>query len=483
VPVLSCTAKRFPKLSKFSLLLLSSCVLAASGAAAQAIPSSPKQPAGNDIVLQWNAIALEAVTQDHSGTYGDPQNGGPTRASWALAIVHIAMYDALNAIDGSHEPYLPILSPTGNASIEAAVAQAAHDTLIALYPAQADYFTGKLQHALSRVPANRGRQEGIAVGTEAAANVLTARMADGANEGDLPIYPPTNNPPNPGEHLPDPINPGQGLLTPGWGQVDTFSGIDVTHPDVRTPSPPTLDSQAYADAFDDVLLLGGDGFITPTIRMEEETEIGLFWAYDGTNGLGVPPVLYNQIVRAIARQMQNTPAQNARLLALVNVALADAGIASWDSKYFYNLWRPVVGIRQADSDGNAETVNVDDWTPLGAPASNESGMDFTPPFPSYPSGHATFGGAMFRMLMNFYGTDNFSFRLKSDEMSGRTTDNVGRHRYAVVRDFDSFSQAAAENARSRIYLGIHWQFDADAGIDQGETIADYVFDTLLRPLP
>jgi hypothetical protein len=463
-----------------SCLFFGPCALVISIASAQA-DSSPKQPTGHDIILRWNSIALQAVTQDHSGTYGTPENGGPTRGSFALAIVHIAMYDALNAIDGSYEPYLPVLSPTANASIEAAVAQAAHDALLALYPAQADFFSKQLRQSLNQVPADRGREEGIAVGAESTANILAVRIGDGADEGDLPFYPPTNDPPDPGEHQPDPINPDQGLLTPGWGKVDTFSGVDVTHPDVRTPAPPALGSEEYADAFWDVLVLGGDGVITPTLRTKEETQIAYFWAYDGTNNIGVPPVLYNQIVRVIAEQAKNSPAENARLFALVNVAMADAGIASWDSKYFYNVWRPVIGIRQADLDGNAGTVQIDDWTPLGAPASNRSGTDFTPPFPSYPSGHATFGGAMFRMLANFYELDNYSFRLKSDEMSGRTTDSDGYHRYSVTREFDSFSQAAAENARSRIYLGIHWQFDADAGVDQGVTIADYVFETLLQP--
>ena len=469
------------KISHFFLSV--TLLLAVSNAIGQPTQSSSKPSTGDDIILRWNAIALEADIQDHSGTYGDPENGGPTEGSWALAIVHIAMYDALNAIVGSHEPYIAVMSPVANASLEAAVAQAAHNTLAELYPAQADYFARELQRCLNRVPANRGRPEGISVGAEAAANILAAREMDGADEGDVPIYPSTNNPPNPGEHQPDPFNPDQGLLSPGWGQVDTFSGIDVTHSDVRTPPPPALGSAAYADSFNDVLMFGGDGVTTQTIRTEEETEIGLFWAYDGTNGLGVPPVLYNQIVRAIARETQNTVAENARLFALVNIAMADAGIASWDSKYFYNVWRPVIGIRQADVDGNDDTLQIEDWTPLGAPASNESGIDFTPAFPSYPSGHATFGGATFRTLMNFYDTDEFSFRLKSDEMSGRTTDSEGGHRYTVVRDYESFSQATAENARSRIYLGIHWQFDADAGIDQGETIADFVFDTLLQPVP
>src|SRR5690606_5093058 len=131
--------------------------------------------------------------------------------------------------------------------------------------------------------------------------------------------------------------------------------------------------------------------ITPTSRTKEETEIGLFWGYDGSNGIGVPPVMYNQTTQTIAKQEHNSTVENARLFALVNIALADAGIAAWDSKYYHNLWRPIVAIRNADLDGHEDTQRIADWTPLGAPASNVSGKNFTPPFPAYPSGHATFG--------------------------------------------------------------------------------------------
>jgi hypothetical protein len=321
----------------------------------------------------------------------------------------------------------------------------------------------------------------MAVGSQAAFGILLLRSQDGAAQGNLPNYPPTGNPPLPGEHQPDPLNPGQGLLTAGWGQVDSFSALDVTHPSVRIPPPPPLDSAAYAEAFLDVLTLGGDGVTTPTERTQEQTEIGLFWAYDGTIGLGSPPVLYNQAARVIARQEKNTRMQNARMFALINAAMADAGIACWDGKYYYNFWRPIIGIRNADLDGNPDTPRVANWTPLGAPGSNETGINFTPPFPAYASGHATFGAALFRTLANFYGTDEIAFQLKSDEMSGKTTDSNGRNRYTIVRRFDRFSDASLENARSRIYLGIHWQFDADLGVAQGVLIADHVSDTLLLP--
>ncbi len=468
-----------------SLLLLVLCMVSPLSLRA----ATPTDPKGHDAILHWNAIALKVVADDHSGTYGAPENGGPTRASWALAIVHIAMFDAVNAIDGSFEPYIPVTqSPINGASKNAAIAQAARETLAALYPNQKAFLDQELKHALHGIPANSGRDKGVKVGFEAALNILEARDGDGSEDGNATIHPPTSNPPSPGEHLPDPLNPGQGLLTPGWGQVATFSPIDVTRTKdkapngVRTPPPPALTHPDYTAAYVDVLTLGGDGTITPTLRTREETEIGLFWAYDGAKGIGVPPVIYNQIVRELAEQEHNSLIENARLFALVNIAMGDAGIAAWDSKYFYNVWRPIASIRNADLDGNDNTERFANWTPLGAPASNQSGNNFTPPFPAYPSGHATFGAAMFRTLQNFYGTDEISYRLKSDELNGQTTDSQGTHRPAVVRRFDSFSQGAIENSRSRIYLGIHWQFDADAGMDQGVTIADFAFNQLLQPV-
>ena len=164
--------------------------------------------------------------------------------------------------------------------------------------------------------------------------------------------------------------------------------------------------------------------------------------------------------------------------------MADAGIAAWHTKYAYNFWRPVIGIRCGDDDANEFTVGEPDWEPLGAPASNESngGVDFTPPFPAYTSGHATFGAAAFRTLARLYG-DSYRFRLRSDELRRRTTDAEGDPRYNVVREFGSFSQAARENADSRIYLGIHWKFDADEGVLVGNEVADFAYENYLKPVP
>src|SRR5262249_1631744 len=232
-----------------------------------------------------------------------------------------------------------------------------------------------------------------------------------------------------------------------------------------------------------------DGVVTSTERTEEESVIGVYWAYDGTPSLCAPPRLYNQITMEIAEQMGTDLVDLTRLLALVNVAMADAGIAVWDSKYHYQFWRPVTGIRESDpgtgptgaGDGNAATVGDPTFSPLGAPADNLTGPNFTPPFPAYPSGHAGFGGALFQTLRRFYGTDAIPFTFVSDEWNGVTLDNHGNVRPLIPRSFVSLSQAEEENGQSRIYLGIHWHFDKTEGIAQGRLVGDWVFDHAFAP--
>jgi hypothetical protein len=249
-----------------------------------------------------------------------------------------------------------------------------------------------------------------------------------------------------------------------------------------------MSSVAYATAYNEVKDLGGDGIVTPTVRTNEQTLIGIFWAYDGTPSLCAPPRLYNQIAMTIADVQKTHDVELARLLALVNTSMADAGIAIWESKYYYDFWRPVTGIRESDpgtgpsgtGDGNASTIGDITYSPLGAPASNLNGPNFTPPFPAYPSGHAGFGGALFQTLRRFYRKDKIPFTFISDEFNGVTEDNNGTPRPLIERSFSSLSDAEEENGQSRIYLGIHWSFDKTEGIAQGNRIADYVFDNAFR---
>jgi hypothetical protein len=251
-----------------------------------------------------------------------------------------------------------------------------------------------------------------------------------------------------------------------------------------------MNSPEYTAAYNEVKSLGGDGVHTVSARTPEQSFIGIFWAYDGTPSLCAPPRLYNQITVRIADQMHLGTADLARLLALANTSMADAGMSIWDSKYYHDFWRPVTGIRESDpgtgptlaGDGNPDTMGDTTFTPMGAPASNLTGPNFTPPFPAYPSGHAGFGGALFQTLRRFFATDNIAFTFVSDEFNGVTKDNAGNMRPYMPRSFSNFSQAEEENGQSRIYLGIHWSFDKTQGIAQGRNVANYVFDHAFTPV-
>jgi hypothetical protein len=436
-----------------------------------------------DPILEWNAVALEANRVSYSGGVVNDQIG-PTRSSRALAIVHVAMFDAWNSINRRYVPYLTQAPNSRNASDVAAVAQAAHDTLVALYPHQQAAIDTALTQTLRRVPDGIQKTRGINVGRYVAQQILFARTGDGSDVAGS--YVPDGLP---GHHAADPLNPDQGFLTPAWGDVTTF-GIPGTDA-VPVPTVPDLTSAEYTQAFNQVRFLGEEN---SSVRTTDQTEIGIYWGYDVARGLGDPPRLYNQVARVIAQQENNTVGQNARMFALINVAMADAGIVGWGVKYRDIFWRPVVAIRRADEDGNPDTVPDPDWVPLGAPKSNPlpGETNFTPPFPAYVSGHAVFGGAAFKVMADFYQTDDLNFSIPfdfiSDEFNGVTRDIheaippiiLNFVRQIEPRHYNSFSQAAAENAASRIFLGIHWRFDAIQGVDAGDRIADIVFDTQLR---
>jgi hypothetical protein len=448
------------------------CTLLLAGLSAAATAAPPVDP-----VLEWNLIAINADKTDH----GQPvkSQGGPCKAARALAIVHVAVYDAVNSIYGSNLPYL-ISVPLGkDSSVDAAVGQAAHDTLVSLYPDQTATFDAALTQTLAREKKLVARLKGQMIGKMTAKAILMNRANDGS--GATMTYTPSDQP---GFHREDPLHPGQGFYAPLWGACKPF-GIS-TADDFQIAPPPALDSPEYAEAYNEVKALGDKN---STTRTAEQTITGVFWGYDGTPGLGTPPRMYNQVTRIIATNQKNSVAQNARLFALINIAMADAGMCAWNDKYRDEFWRPILGIREADEgtgpsglgDNNPDTEGDVNWEPLGAPASNQSGTNFTPPFPSYASGHATFGSALFQTLRQFYGTDKIAFSFMSDEFNGVTTDQDGNVRPVVTRSYTNLTTPELENAASRIYLGVHWRFDATAATQQGTAIATRVFTTKLRP--
>jgi hypothetical protein len=455
-------------------------------------PISRRQHPGVDSIRHWNEIAINASGLDHTPlatgeTRVFGEQFGPTRSSRAMAIVHIAMFDAIIAIKGGYKSYTGISPAAKDASMNAAIAQAAHDTLMVLFPSQAFDFEAALVDDLKLISHEQYKKRGIEVGRRAAAAILALREDDGSEQAELRVGVDLIPGDKPGQWRQDPISQIPIALGAFWPEVKPF--IMKSAQQFRVPPPPALGSLEYAAAFNEAKKLGGDGIVTKTERTQEQTDIGIYWAYDGTPSLCAPPRLYNQIAVQIADQMGADATDLSRLLALANIAMADAAIAIWESKYHYDFWRPVTGIREAGSgtgptgegDGNPATAGDPTFKPLGAPASNLNGPNFTPPFPAYPSGHAGFGGALFQTLRRFFHKDKIAFTFVSDEFNGVTQGSNGQVRPLTPRSFKSLSEAEEENGQSRIYLGIHWAFDKTEGIEQGRKVADYVFSHTFTP--
>ena len=433
-----------------------------------------------EAILHWNQVALDAAKTDFTtsdpSVNPSPEQGGPTRTSRALAIVHLAMYDAYVGIRGGSK-YLSYTSGEvpGTSDLQAAqaaVAAAACLTLLSLFGRQKDTFLKEHEKFLAMLPDHDPKiAKGLAWGSLVAEKILANRKDDGSAASDA-FYAPSTEP---GRHRPDPMNPAQGFLGPLWGKVKPF-GISNLNIQVPGIDPPALNSAPYAADFNEVL---GKGRNQGGTRTDAETTIGLFWAYDGPRNIGVPPRLYNQVVRAIAKKKGTTETENAKLFAMVNVAMADAGIQAWYEKYKYNLWRPVVGVREADAgwgptglgDDNSATTGDPYWVPLGAPPTNQPAkIAGTPHFPAYPSGHATFGTAALRVTAIALGlADSFAFSFVSDELDGAAVGSTGarpRHERQLT-----IASAIEENVLSRVYLGVHWQFDGREGERNGHQIA------------
>lgn len=392
----------------------------------------------SDAVIQWNDVLLDAIRQD--GT-------APPLAARNMAIVHVAIYDAVNAIFQTHQPYAFTRGGPRDASPDAAVAGAAHRTLLELFPAQTATFDAALLASLAEIPDGPGESKGVALGRSVAQHILALRRHDGA---DRVVSYTTGT--APGDWQPTPSAFRQDPLLPQWPFVTPFTMSSGAQ--FRPAGPAALGSVAYTNAFDEVKAIGE---LTSLTRTPDQTQIAFFWA-DGP-GTATPPGHWNEIAQDVSIQQGNTLAENARLFALLNLAVADAGIVSWDAKYEFNFWRPVTAIRAADSDGNPDTDADPDWTPLIN----------TPPFPAYTSGHSTFSSAASAVLAALFG-DRVSFTTGSE------------HPLAGPRSFTSFSAAAQEAGLSRIFGGIHWSFDNSDGLATGAALGQFVADRFLLPL-
>ena len=385
-------------------------------------------------VLQWNRTLLVIVRTPGA----QPATIHPTRS---FAVMHAAIYDAVNAIDGTHKPYLVRLSASHFASQEAAAAAAAHEVLVQLYPNFQPTLDAQFQQALTQLP-NVGKAEGISIGDTVADRILALRSNDGSNAQPIPYV--FGN--APGDYQSTPPNfPKQPQFT-HWSRVTPFALESADQ--FRPGGPPKLTSDRYSDAFDQVKSLGIAGSTTATA---DEALTGRFWN-------GAVQNYWNEIAQTASLAHDLTTAENARLFALLNFSFADAVIAFYDAKYTYNFWRPVTAIRAATTDGNPDTEADPNWLP-------EVGN--TTPDPSYPGAHAAISAAGAEVLTSFLHKDHFEFEVTSEVLPG------------VDRSFASFRAAAEEATMSRIFAGVHFLFDLTAGQRLGSDVADFVVDNFL----
>jgi hypothetical protein len=403
-------------------------------AAANLSPATADATKPDSQVVQWNRTLLVIVRTAGA----QPATIHPTRS---FAIMHAAIYDAVNAIDRTHKSYAIRLGASHSASQEAAAAAAAHEVLVKLYPTFQATLDSQFQQARAQLP-DAGKADGISIGQKVADLVLALRKNDGSDAQPIPYV--FGN--APGDYQSTPSNfPAQPQFT-HWSHVTPFA-LDSAN-QFRPGGPPTLTSDRYSDAFDEVKSLGISGSTTATA---DEALTGRFWN-------GAIQNYWNEIAQTVSVAQNLTTAETARLFALLNLSFADSVIAFYDAKYTYNFWRPVTAIRAAATDGNPETEADPNWLP-------EVGN--TTPDPSYPGAHAVISAAGAEVLISFFHSDDFEFSVTSEVMAG------------VDRSFTSFSAAAEEATRSRIFAGVHFRFDLTSGRRLGDDVADFVVDNFL----
>ncbi|MEV4121378.1 carbohydrate binding domain-containing protein [Micromonospora sp. NPDC049645] len=409
-----------------------------------------------DPILYWNGVLL--------ATYR-ALDLPPTTSSREAAILHAAMHDAAVSVTGVGNPYrvrVPVSYPgtmdnVVAPSLHAAIDRAAYDVLTALYGDQGQSYSQALAGAVALRPSGVNAAEvarGDTVGAAAAAANLQARANDGSG----------NTTPYQLDGVPGSWRPtnGKGAVSPNWGLVTPFA---LTSGRQFRPGPPAgatgyadlLGKTEYAAQVREIRDYGGR---TSALRTADQTQIAFFWAND-LGGTYKPPGQLFAHTRIVAEQRKLGILANARLFGLVALSLADAAIAAWDAKYqtAIDLWRPVSAIEAAEGPG---------WQPL---SQTREGVPYTPAFPAYISGHATFAGAWSAVMKGFFGTDAIAFDATTDDP----------HAVNVVRHMTGFDHAAEENALSRIYLGVHYRFDAEAGLTTGRSVGAYVVANRLRP--
>ena len=386
--------------------------------------------------IEWNRTLLAIVRTAGA----QPPTIHSTRN---FAILHAAVYDAVNNIDGTFSPYfVRIPNVSGHASTPAAADQAAHDALVALYPAFQATLDAELQQDLAQIPDGQNKADGIAVGQTVAAQILSLRSNDGSGVTPSPFTPGNQ----PGGYQLTPPNFAAADFTQ-WPQVTPFALARAD--EFRPGPPPELTSDSYTRVFDEVKSLG---FINSTTRTPEQTLIGTFWN-------GNIQDFWNEIAQTAALAHHLDLEQSAHLFALLNISLADTTIAFFDTKYTYDLWRPVTAIQMADTDNNPDTAQDAAWIPLPTK---------TAPDPSYPGAHSAISAAGAEILRLVLG-DPITLDVTSEALAG------------VTRHFTTFSAAGEEAGLSRIYAGQHFRFDHLAGERLGQQVARAVLSSVSLP--
>lgn len=394
-----------------------------------------KAPGTSDaVVLEWNEIAINAILP----------NGPPFTAARFMTITQLAVFEAVNAISGKYEPYLGTIGAPAGASEEAAAVIAAHDTLVAYFPAQTAALNARRDASLATIPDGQAKTDGIAIGAAAAAAVVASRATDGSAP---PLFHlPTNS--DPYEWQVYPGCPAGGGVFRHWPNLTPFAIESSSQ--FRSEPPPSLDSGAWAQDFNEVQRVG-DLNASLNDRSLDRTEEAKLYA------VGPGHWTWNYVLLQIASNRNDEITDTARTMAVMNMAINDAYISGFESKYFYNTWRPITAIPRADEDGNKWTT-AGSFTPLIT----------TPCFPAYPSNHGTGSGAARTVLVRAYGRRGHSVSVFHPMAPG------------IVRNYTDLNAITDDVAEARIYGGIHWRYDQDAGERQGHAVGQFVYNNLLQ---
>jgi hypothetical protein len=386
----------------------------------------------SDVVQDWNAIMQATVTSQP-----------PFPQARFGAITQLAVFEAVNAITRQYEPYLGTITAPRDASPEAAAAAAAYGVLSNYFPASLSTLNAAYASSLAAIPDGPGKTAGIATGQAAAAAMIAERANDGSSP--LEFFLPTS--PNPGVWQLTPSCTAAGGVFFNWQNVTPF-GIRSASQFFLSP-PPALTSGRYTRAYDEVKELGD---VNSTARSQEETNVALLYDYD------VAPLVFNDVARQITTAKPRSLSENARAFALINMALSDAAVATFYNKYLYKFWRPETAIHDGGDDGNDRTTPDPGFEPLIT----------TPCFPSYPSAHGTLSNAAREVLEKIYGDGPFSITLSTPALPG------------VTLHYSRLDEITDDISDARVYGGIHFRTDQDAGALLGTRIGGYIYDHKLR---